>query len=97
MKDKPPALQKVFFQSLVAAFTLGTVSYIFLSFLGPLFGLDTFWGVLGQGLIAGIAGIIAATLALLRMGNPEIKNVIATLNHRFNRTINVAPSPEDLR
>lgn len=96
LQGKGTQLQKVFFQSLVAAFTLAIVAYAVLTLLGPLFGLSTFWGVFGQGLIAGVVGIVAAGYALIAMGNPEIKNVLATLKHRLWGTASVSPGPEEL-
>ncbi len=96
LRGKGTQLQKVFFQSLVAAFTLAIVAYAVLTLLGPLFGLSTFWGVFGQGLIAGVVGIVAAGYALIAMGNPEIKNVLATLKHRLWGTASVSPGPEEL-
>jgi putative peptidoglycan lipid II flippase len=96
LRGKGTQLQKVFFQSLVAAFTLAIVAYAVLTLLGPLLGLSTFWGVFGQGLIAGVIGIVAAAYTLIAMGNPEIKNVLATLKHRLWGTASVSPGPEEL-
>lgn len=96
LRGKGPQLQRVFFESLVAAFALGVVAYGFLTFLGPIFGLSTFWGVFGQGLIAGIAGIYAATIVLKQMGNPEIRQMLAAVRSKFKSKLSVSPGPEEL-
>ncbi len=96
LKGKSPQLQKVFFQSLVSALTLGVVAYVMLTLLGPILGLTTFWGVLGQGLIAGVLGIMVAVYVLMKMGNPEIKQVVTALHHRFWKAASITPGPEEL-
>lgn len=96
LRGKRAQLQGVFFQSLVGAFALGISAYGTLALLGPIFGLSTFWGVFGQGFIAGVVGILVCTFVLLRLGNPEIKTVLATLRHKLWGTASVTPGPEEL-
>ncbi len=96
MQGHPWELSRTFFQSLTAALCLGIVSYATLAFLGPIFGLSSFWGVFGQGLIAGILGILVAVLALKLMKNKEIENVLTSLHHKIWGTKVFSPGPEDL-
>ena len=96
LRENKNPLRKVFLQSFGASVVLGGISYMTLSVLGPLFGLDTFWGVFGQGLIAGIFGIIACVGILVAMKNREMEEVMKALKRKISKSVTVAPGPEDL-
>jgi len=97
MKEYPPALARTFYQSLAAAIFLGVTSYGALAILGPIFGLSTFWGVFGQGLLAGILGILAAVGVLKLLKNQEMENVWKSLHHKIWGAKVFSPGPEDLQ
>jgi putative peptidoglycan lipid II flippase len=76
---------KTFFQSLCSSFFLGLVSYLALNSFATVFDINTFWGVLMQGLCAGILGIIAWVCSLYLLKNQEIKDIVKTLHTKFWR------------
>ena len=96
LSDCKSPLLKVSMQSLSASVVLGGVSYLTLSTLGPLFGLSTFWGVLGQGLIAGIFGIVSAVGILSAMKSSEMDSVLKALKHKLSKYVTRAPGSEEL-
>lgn len=87
-------ITKTFFQSLGASFFIGLVAYLSLNIFSPIFGTVTFWGILLQGLISGILGILAGVLVLYLLKNEELEGVLKTLRTKFWRTKIVAPSQE---
>jgi putative peptidoglycan lipid II flippase len=89
-------ITKTFFQSLGGSFFLGLVAYISLNFLSPIFGTTTFIGVLLQGLISGILGIVAAIIVLWMLKSTELNDVFETLKTKFWKAKIIAPSQEAL-
>ncbi|MFA6520514.1 MAG: murein biosynthesis integral membrane protein MurJ [Candidatus Paceibacterota bacterium] len=89
-------ITKTFFQSLGASFFLGLVSYLSLNALSPVFGTTTFWGVLLQGFISGILGIMAAIVVLYLLKSEELSELIVTLKTKFWKAKVIAPSQEEL-
>lgn len=83
-------------QSFSAAVFGGFVSYQVLNLLAPNLDLDTFRGIFAQGLIAGLAGLIATLVLLRALNNRELKELWQTLHHKFWRVAPIAPSPEEL-
>ena len=63
--------------SLFAAFFVGGASYLTLALSDGLFDLDTFLGVFGHGLIAGLVGIVIGATILHLLGNNEIREILA--------------------
>lgn len=76
-------ISKTFYQSLVASFGLGVVSYFSLNYFAYIFDINTFWGILGQGFFSGILGIFIAFVILLLFKNKELKDFIEVLKTRF--------------
>ena len=89
-------ITKTFFQSLGASFFLGLFAYISLNILSPIFGTTTFFGVLFQGLISGIFGIMVAVVVLYLLKSEELKELISTLRTKFWKAKILAPSQEGL-
>ena len=85
---------KAFFQSLVSALALGVVSYFVLNALAPIFGMRTFLGVLGQGTIAGFAGVLASVIVLTLFKNEEFFDLISALRQKFWKSNLIDPEKE---
>jgi len=77
---------KAFCQSFVSAMALGVVSYLVLNALAPVFGMRTFWGVFGQGSVAGLAGTCASVIVLYLFKNEEFFELISALRQKFWKT-----------
>lgn len=60
------------FSGLLTAFASGAGAYFTLLFLARFFNLETFLGVFGHGLAAGVAGIACGALFLVLSKNPEV-------------------------
>ena len=72
------------------------VSYVALRFLAPVFNLNTFYGIFGQGLLAGLLGLAVFFLILKWYGSEELREIQAAWRHHFWRARAVAPEPESL-
>ena len=79
-------IAKAFFQSFVSAFVLGCVTYVVLNALAPIFGMHTFFGVLGQGVLAGLAGTLSSVLVLYLFKNEEFFDLISAFRQKFWKT-----------
>lgn len=89
-------ISKTFFQSLGASFFLGLVSYISLNIFSPIFGTTTFFGVLFQGLISGMFGIMVAFVVLYLLKSEELRELMGTLATKFWRAKVIVPAQEEL-
>jgi putative peptidoglycan lipid II flippase len=89
-------IAKTFFQSLGASFFIGFISYLFLNIFSPIFGTITFWGVLFQGLISGILGILFGILILFLLKNEELNDLIKALKTKFWKAKVIVPAQEEL-
>lgn len=58
------------------------------------FGLQYFWGVLAQGFIAGMTGLIVYTLVCYRLKLPELMIVKESLTRRWLKIKNLPPETE---
>jgi peptidoglycan biosynthesis protein MviN/MurJ (putative lipid II flippase) len=90
------SISPTFFQSLTAAFFVGLVAYVFLGIFDKLFDINTFFGILMQGFLSGIAGVLSGVIVLKLLKNQEIKELENVLKAKFWKTKVVAPSQEDL-
>src|SRR3989338_4678425 len=70
-------------QSFFSAVPMGLVAYAVLNISDSLFNLDTFFGVLGHGTLAGISGIVAGAVVLYLLGNKEFKEIILKFRQLF--------------
>lgn len=98
-KDYPgftrPVIETLF-QSFAASVIMGYITFISLRFFNIFFTLEKAWGVFMQGFCAGIVGIIAGIIVLVLLKNREIKEVWATLHHKFWKSDVVVPDQETL-
>lgn len=69
------SVTKTFFQIFAGAFFMGYVAYYALKLFAGIFSTDTFWSVLGQGLFAGILGIIFGIILLKILKNRELEEI----------------------
>ncbi len=81
-------------QLLFVALVMGFATYISLNLLQGIFSLDTFIGVLSQGFIAGIVGIICGIILLALLGSRELKETMSALHRKFWKTPVIGPDPE---
>jgi putative peptidoglycan lipid II flippase len=71
------------FHSFAASVIMGGVSYLVLNILAPHLNLNTFSGVLVQGLLAGLGGILVGMLILQLLKNSEFKEMAKVFQERF--------------
>lgn len=67
----------------LASMCMGVASYAALYGLSFIFNQNTFWGIFGQGAIAGIVGFAVFVLALLLMENKDIAEFGKALSRKF--------------
>lgn len=79
-----------------ASLLAGLVTYEFLEVLGLYLDLNTFVGIFGQGLVAGVAGLLTWWLILELMGNEEIREVRRALGRKFWKAGVVMPDKEEI-
>ena len=79
-------LSKTFSQITLASIIMGVVAYFFLTIFGKVFNLDTFAGILLQGLLSGTLGIASGVGVLWVLGNEELKAITGTLRTKFWKT-----------
>lgn len=98
-KDYPGFTKPVIstlFQSFASSIIMGYATFLSLRFFNTFFPLTKAWNVFFQGFFAGIIGIIVGILVLLLLKNKEIKEVWATLHHKFWKSDVVVPDQETL-
>lgn len=96
MQKKEQFISKTFFQVLGASFFVGLVSYLSLNTFSEIFSMNKFWGILLQGFISGIFGILSGVVVLYLLKNEELKDLIDTLKTKFWKAKIVVPSQEVL-
>ncbi|NTV44661.1 MAG: hypothetical protein HGA67_03115 [Candidatus Yonathbacteria bacterium] len=75
-----------------ASLVMGVVAYYLLGIIAPFINMDTFMGVFLQGFGAGMGGIVAGIVALILIGNKEVKEISGALRARVGR---VSPIPAE--
>jgi len=83
------SMMRAVFQSLGASIIGGFVAYQSLRYFDNFFDLTTALGIFLQGLCAGLVGIIAITIVLSAMKNPELSQAIAVFKQKIWRTSGV--------
>ncbi len=89
-------VRKAFLHSFTASVMMGFVAYHGLQIFSYVFDLNTFSGIFYQGVAAGVIGILAGVFLLLLMENTELKEVRASLRHKFWKSKPIASEPESL-
>lgn len=69
--------------AIISAIVMGVVGYWILQILANVITQDRLWGVLLQGLIAGILGIITGGCVLKILKNPDIDDFLGSITSRF--------------
>ncbi|MDD5318469.1 MAG: lipid II flippase MurJ [Candidatus Pacebacteria bacterium] len=90
-------LTVTFFHSFAGAVIMGFAAYIGLGISAPWFNDDTLMGVFSQGLTGGVFGIAVGLFILKLLRNPELEELIQSLQVRFSRIKKdkiVVPEPE---
>ncbi|MDP6388012.1 MAG: lipid II flippase MurJ [Candidatus Pacebacteria bacterium] len=90
------SLSRTLFQSFSAAIIMGYVVHQFLDIFDEVFNINTFLGILSQGLFAGIIGIATGVALLVLLQNKEIVEVWKSLHSKFWQADAVAPEQEEL-
>lgn len=81
-KPKELSTTKSFFQVFAGSFFMGYVAYGCLTLLAGFMNTHTFWGVLGQGVISGVVGIMAGIFVLKILKNPELEIILKNLRSK---------------
>lgn len=84
------------FQSFASSVIMGYITFLSLRFFNIFFPLTKAWNVFFQGFFAGIVGILIGIIVLILLKNREIKEVWATLHHKFWKSNVVVPDQETL-
>ena len=90
------SVRKAFLHSFTASVMMGFVAYHGLQVFSFVFDLDTFSGIFYQGIASGTIGILAGVFLLLLMENPELKEVRASLRHKFWKSKPIVSEQESL-
>jgi len=86
-------IKETFFHSVVASFFMAFTTFQFLRVFDNIFDINTFWGILLQGFLSGIIGIILGVFLLKIFNNKEINEIWRSLHSKFWR---VKPVTEDI-
>ncbi len=85
-----------FRQSLLAAVSMGFITYQMLNVFDGVFNIQTFSGILLQGLCSGIIGIIFGIALLLAMKNIEMISFIKLIKKRFWKESTLPPASDSV-
>lgn len=88
-------LQETLFRSGAGAIVIGVVSYFSLNAMSSLFDQHTLLGVLAQGGIAGLLGLIVGVLFLYALKSEELQEIIAALRRKTRTTVPIQPGPDE--
>ena len=89
-------LARITVKLFMVAVAMGIVSYLTLNLIDDFISLNTFVGVLSQGLIAGFVGVVCGIILLTLLGSRELKEVISALHRKFWKTPVIGPDPNAL-
>lgn len=92
------ALKEITWKAFSSGVIGGFIAYVCLNTLDNYLSLDTFSGVLVQGFISGVVGIIVTAYVLKIQKVPEYKEIVAALAQRFTKKLakkaNILGDPE---
>jgi len=89
-------LGRLVFQSFAAAVLGGAVTYEVLAMTGAVGTINTAVGLLLQGSVAGVLGILTATAVLALLKNQELSEALSAFRRRFKDTDTIALEPTDI-
>jgi len=78
-------LWRLLWQSVVAGMTGGVIAYGVLRFLVDGINQDTFLGILLQGFIAGVAGLVSVVTVYHLCRSPELREIFKSFDIRLSR------------
>ncbi|MFC1802069.1 murein biosynthesis integral membrane protein MurJ [Patescibacteria group bacterium] len=87
---------ETFVHSLSSAVIMGFVAYQFLVIFGNVFDINTFWGILSQGFLSGIIGIMVGIFILKLLKNKELSEIQKAIHKKFWKTEAVIPEQRRL-
>ncbi len=93
---KAYSLSRVMFESFAATILIGFSSYQFLNIFDNIFDINTFFGILLQGVFSGVLGIILGIILLKLLKSKELEDIRAALHKRFWKTDVIAPEMGEL-
>jgi putative peptidoglycan lipid II flippase len=82
-ESKQFSIRKTTMQTIAGSLVMGAVSYGVLNLLPQVIRQETFGGIFLQGLLAGIAGIIAFGIVMMAIGNEEMIEFTKTVRRKF--------------
>lgn len=85
------SLAKLFMQAVLASLAGSFSAYATLLFIVDGVNQETFVGILIQGLVAGVVGLIAVVLVYASVGSPELKEIYRSFQSRIFKTDVIAP------
>lgn len=74
-----------FYRIILAAIPMALIIQFIKEPLSKIFNQDYFWGILGQGLVAGLAGLAIYTILCYLLRVPELLQIKESLTNRFLR------------
>jgi len=86
LKKKACSLGRTLWQTTSASIIIGVISYFMLNIFDNIFDINTFWGVLQQGLYSGLIGLAIGITYLALIKNQEIHEIYRALHTKFWRT-----------
>ncbi len=89
-------VRKAFLHSFTTSIVMGFVAYHGLQTFGLMLNLDSFIGILLQGVLSGIVGILAGIFLLRLMNNAELEEIRGALHHKFWKAKPIASEQEGL-
>jgi putative peptidoglycan lipid II flippase len=89
-------IKRLLFQSFGAAIIGGAAAYGTLSLVGAYIDIDTVVGIVTQGTLAGMVGVLASLIVLRLLKNRELAETISALRRRLRDTPQVALEPTDV-
>lgn len=87
--------RRTIFESVGSSVIAGAVAYAGLNLFDNFFDLESVFGILMQGLLAGALGIIAWAAVLHTLKSRELADAWATVHHKIWRARPVAPDPAE--
>ena len=84
-------LRSVFWKTGFASLVGGAAAYYTLAAMSIVVDMDTFWGILAQGFVAGIVGILVIAGVLVLLKSREFTEAWESFHHKFWKETPVVP------
>jgi peptidoglycan biosynthesis protein MviN/MurJ (putative lipid II flippase) len=92
--NKKESLLPTITHASIVTILIGVVSYGVLQILAPLMNLNTFWGIFGQGFIAGVIGIIIGAMAFMYLRTPEFAMLVRRSRKKIRPILSMPQYPD---